>query len=206
MATALAQISRAPDLTAISAQRELLKRESTTAAGVRLPTLECGEVQGSLQSGVQLVNALHHIGHAEAARRLLIDLLCIAANHGVLQPFIDGGIGVHLLLHEMHDRLTIDGDVGLWIRMILRRRHALTISTAPTAVTVPATRPAGELLSMRQQAVLRLIGQGHSNKQIARYLNLAPETVKSHVKHIFAKLGTQTRAQAVSCAAQRGLL
>ena len=204
MASVLADISLVPDPSAISVQRELLKLEFATVARAQLPTLV--DVHGSVHSGVQLVNTLQRIGHAEAARRLLIDLLCIGANHGVLQPFIDAGVGVHLLLREMHDRVTIDGDVGVWIRMIMRRRHALTIGTAPTPVTIPATRPAGELLSTRQQAVLRLIGQGHSNKQIARNLNLAPETVKSHVKHIFAKLGTQTRAQAVAYAAKRGLL
>ena len=39
-----------------------------------------------------------------------------------------------------------------------------------------------------------------SNKEIARTLTIAPETVKSHVKHIFTKLNVEKRAQAVSCA------
>jgi LuxR family transcriptional regulator, maltose regulon positive regulatory protein len=45
-----------------------------------------------------------------------------------------------------------------------------------------------------------------SNKEIARTLIIAPETVKSHVKHIFIKLGVEKRAQAVSHAQSLGLV
>jgi LuxR family transcriptional regulator, maltose regulon positive regulatory protein len=44
-----------------------------------------------------------------------------------------------------------------------------------------------------------------SNKEIARDLAIAPETVKSHVKNIFAKLNVEKRAQAVSRAQSLGL-
>ncbi len=52
-------------------------------------------------------------------------------------------------------------------------------------------------LSPRERSILGLIGQGQSNKEIARVLRIAPETVKSHVKNMFAKLGVERRAQAV---------
>jgi len=45
--------------------------------------------------------------------------------------------------------------------------------------------------------VLGLIAAGRSNKEIARILSIAPETVKTHVKHIFIKLNVEKRAQAV---------
>ncbi len=47
---------------------------------------------------------------------------------------------------------------------------------------------------------------GLSNKRIAQELQIAPETVKSHVKGIFIKLAVQTRAHAVSTAGALGLL
>jgi DNA-binding CsgD family transcriptional regulator len=53
-------------------------------------------------------------------------------------------------------------------------------------------------LTLRESNVLRLIAGGLSNKRIARHLDIAPETVKSHTKKIFAKLAAQTRAQAVA--------
>ena len=63
-----------------------------------------------------------------------------------------------------------------------------------------------ESLSGRERNVLELIGHGQSNKEIARDLGVTPETVKSHVKNIFAKLGVQRRAQAVSRAQSLGLI
>jgi LuxR family transcriptional regulator, maltose regulon positive regulatory protein len=50
-----------------------------------------------------------------------------------------------------------------------------------------------------------LIAEGLSNKEIARDLVIAPETVKSHVKNIFAKLNVEKRAQAVARAQSLGL-
>jgi LuxR family transcriptional regulator, maltose regulon positive regulatory protein len=61
-------------------------------------------------------------------------------------------------------------------------------------------------LSSREGAILKLIAQGLSNKEIARNLAIAPETVKSHVKRIFTKLGAEKRAQAVARAQSLGLV
>jgi LuxR family maltose regulon positive regulatory protein len=60
-------------------------------------------------------------------------------------------------------------------------------------------------LSARETDILKLIAEGLSNKEIARDLVIAPETVKSHVKNIFAKLNVEKRAQAVSRAQSLGL-
>jgi LuxR family maltose regulon positive regulatory protein len=51
-----------------------------------------------------------------------------------------------------------------------------------------------------------MIGQGFSNKLVARALEISPETVKSHVKHIFLKLEVSTRTQAVFLALSLELL
>lgn len=55
-----------------------------------------------------------------------------------------------------------------------------------------------DTLTERESEVLALISRGFSNKQIAQALDISPETVKSHVKHIFLKLAVNTRAEAVS--------
>jgi len=51
---------------------------------------------------------------------------------------------------------------------------------------------------LRETHILTLVAKGHSNKDIARSLGIAPETVKSHVKSIFAKLGVSGRVQAAT--------
>ncbi len=63
-----------------------------------------------------------------------------------------------------------------------------------------------EALTPREHSVLCSMSCGLSNKRIAQELQIAPETVKSHVKGIFIKLAVQTRAHAVSTAGALGLL
>ena len=61
-------------------------------------------------------------------------------------------------------------------------------------------------LTARERDVLAMISQGLSNKRIARALVISPETVKSHVKHIFLKLAVGTRTEAVFRAVSHELL
>ena len=61
-------------------------------------------------------------------------------------------------------------------------------------------------LSPRQHIILQLISRGHTNKGVAQRLGIAPETVKSHAKQIFVKLGAQSRLEAVMTALVLGLL
>jgi len=68
------------------------------------------------------------------------------------------------------------------------------------------SRRAGDPLTPRERGILTLIGNGLSNKRVARALEISPETVKSHVKSIFLKLAVSTRAEAVFRAGSLQLL
>jgi len=81
----------------------------------------------------------------------------------------------------------------------------LAARSASNGATQPSSS-AGDAITARERDVLSRIGQGHSNKRIARSLEISPETVKSHVKHIFSKLDVATRSAAVSRAVSLGLL
>lgn len=67
-----------------------------------------------------------------------------------------------------------------------------------------ASQANAALLTARQRDVLRLVGQGQSNKQIARVLNLSENTVKIHVASILRSLGAANRTEAVMLARQQG--
>ena len=61
-------------------------------------------------------------------------------------------------------------------------------------------------LSARQVEILRLVAQGNTNKEIARSLYISEATVKTHLVHVFGKLGAESRTAAVSIARAEGLL
>jgi NarL family two-component system response regulator LiaR len=61
-------------------------------------------------------------------------------------------------------------------------------------------------LTEREGDVLGLLARGHTNKEIAHALHIAEDTVKSHVRHILAKLGAQSRTQATLAAMRLGLV
>lgn len=77
---------------------------------------------------------------------------------------------------------------------------------APSIASALIRGPAAQRPSPRELEVLRLVARGAANKEIARTLLISETTVKTHLKHVFAKLGVETRAAAVVVAMERGLL
>ena len=73
------------------------------------------------------------------------------------------------------------------------------------AVAQPTTHPEDQL-SPREREVLRLLGHGLSNKQIAAQLGMAEKTARAHVSSILQKLGFAGRTQAALYARERGLV
>ena len=63
-----------------------------------------------------------------------------------------------------------------------------------------------EALSGREVEILRLVGEGMSNREIADQLNLSRYTVESHAKRIYRKLAVSSRMMAVHAARERGIL
>ena len=80
---------------------------------------------------------------------------------------------------------------------------------APAVLSLVMSRmraPAAETLSDREVEVLRLVARGASNKEAARELFISETTVKTHLSHIFTKLGVDDRTAAVTVALDRGIL
>lgn len=92
------------------------------------------------------------------------------------------------------------------VRDLARGRAALEPAVAARLLERMSEAERGEELSGRELEVLRLLVAGSSNKAIAAQLGLSENTIKSHISHIFGKLGVQSRAEAVGVALQRGLV
>ncbi|MCP3819216.1 response regulator transcription factor [Streptomyces sp. A3M-1-3] len=67
-------------------------------------------------------------------------------------------------------------------------------------------RTPAQALTKRELEVLQLVGDGLSNQQISKRLFLSQATVKSHLVHIYAKLGVDSRTAALAAAATRRLI
>jgi DNA-binding NarL/FixJ family response regulator len=73
-------------------------------------------------------------------------------------------------------------------------------------LTAASERDAIEILTPRENEVLRLLALGSSSAEIAQELVISPRTVGTHVQHILAKLGVENRTQAAAHAFRAGLV
>ncbi len=90
--------------------------------------------------------------------------------------------------------------LGAWVTLRLMRR-----SPAGSVAADPATSKRLKI-SERELEVLALIAAGSSNKEIARSLEVSPNTVKTHVTRLFEKLGAKRRTQAILRARELGVI
>ena len=94
-----------------------------------------------------------------------------------------------------------DGDALRFVNGLLEQLRERLRSPSKSAVA----RPRDELTA-RERSIVEFIARGRSNKEIARELGVAPETIKTHLKRIFQKLSAESRAQAVVRAQSLGML
>jgi DNA-binding NarL/FixJ family response regulator len=97
------------------------------------------------------------------------------------------------------------GDLLRAVRAAARGEAALSPSVA-TRLLGQVRAPAQEPLSQRELEVLELVARGATNREAAAKLFISEATVKTHLLHIYAKLGVSDRAAAVAEGFQRGLL
>ncbi len=77
---------------------------------------------------------------------------------------------------------------------------------APAAAAKLAERVTRVQLTPRELSSLRLMADGKANKEIAADLGISERTVKTHLGHLFEKLGVTSRTEAVKVATRRGLV
>ena len=110
-------------------------------------------------------------------------------------------------------RVTMQG--GTLLQPVVATKLLRHIEQQPQLQHVPQQRqeqerqsspPLIEMLTERELEVLHLLAQGMPNKEIATHLVISERTAKFHVSSIMGKLGATNRTEAVSIAAQKGLL
>jgi DNA-binding CsgD family transcriptional regulator len=163
-------------------------------------------VRGLASSGPAVVDA----GRAER------ELLGALREHGEMTP-TTAAMLTPLPAAEaakMLEKLAREGHLEAKVRdgaiaYALRKSDRLVLSGLPQQTTeedILAEPTPTEPLSGRELAVLKLLGAGRTNKDIAQELFIAQGTVKAHVASVYRKLGVHSRAEAVSRAKDLGLL
>ena len=113
-----------------------------------------------------------------------------------MRVFVDLGAPMRHLL----GRAAAAGAGGAAVERLL----AAFGDTPPAAAS--AVAPLAEPIRERELDVLRCIAAGMSNPEIAAQLHLSPNTVKTHVRNLYAKLGVEKRTQALRRARELGLI
>jgi DNA-binding NarL/FixJ family response regulator len=145
-------------------------------------------------NGVTAIGALRERG---IAARVLV-LTTYDTDSDVL-PAIEAGATGYLLKDVPRDELFRA------VRAAARGEAVLSPSVA-TRLMGQLRSPAKEPLSQRELEILRLIARGFTNREAAAHLFISEATVKTHLLHVYTKLGVNDRAAAVAAAFDRGLL
>ncbi len=132
-------------------------------------------------------------GEFPAAR---IIMLSMSAGDGDIQRALRAGAAAYLLKSMSKD------DILTVIRAVHDGRKHIPVEVAARL----AEHLGDENLTPRELEVLRLIRDGHRNKQIADELRIAEATVNFHIRNLVDKLGANDRTHAVMIAIRRGLL
>lgn len=164
--------------------------------------IECARSIGAnLHLTILFVNRsklLFIAGQRESAVSDLVEALTIAAPESMRGPFIHDHSILPLLravLRHTHD-VFIDVLVIDFTQSVINDLSKMNISKSEFDDLI---------LSRREQEVLAELAHGRSNKEIARILDMTEHTVKFHLKNIYTKLKTNTRAKAVIEAKRLGL-
>ncbi len=163
-------------------------------------------------SVIQALN-LQALGDDTEALAVLEQVLARAESEKYVRIFVDEGAPMADLLREVRGRGIAPAyvqkllDAFLVQESVVQVIRRMPVSRLFTELdSGRRTLPYVEALSSREMEVLHLISSGASNEEIAQKLFVSVNTVKTHIKNIYGKLGARNRTQAVATARDLNLL
>ena len=149
---------------------------------------------------------------SKEAQRLACPSLIFHARHDQAFPFDEGRRlaalipGSRFVPVESENHVPLESDPQ-WPALLQEVKTFLGFDeSAPTLSSNRVIHSNAPVLTPRQIEVLRLVGQGQTDKQIARSLGLSPRTVEMHTARAMTAMGCHTRAEAVHKATSAGWL
>ncbi|HEY5879877.1 MAG TPA: LuxR C-terminal-related transcriptional regulator [Nakamurella sp.] len=159
-----------------------------------------GQARDQVAAAVQQVALLERAAHRLAAERTLVQVLGRIATTGLRRTVLDGGPEVADVLHRLLDHAQSDAWADAHPEVPREWLAGLVAELGESCAVAPTT------LNARELAILRMVGSGRSNQQIANSMTVTVNTVKWYLKNIYTKLGATNRTEATAIARQEGLL
>jgi len=136
------------------------------------------------------------------SRQHLMQALTLGHRLGLLRSLLDAHDDAALLIREVLEENNLNPVLAFYAERLQAGAASLTIRQQPLLQPQVASSAAEmdprSLLSERETDIVRLLMDAMPNKRIARALELSPETVKWHLKNIYAKLKVTSRDEAVA--------
>jgi DNA-binding NarL/FixJ family response regulator len=148
--------------------------------------------------GVDGVEATRRIVRGDGATSVVV-LTSFSDRERITEALDSGAVGY--LLKESEAAEVVAG-----VRAAARGASPIDPRVAMTLVQERRSGATTEGLTDREREVLALVGAGVPNKQIAQRLGISPKTVKSHMTHIFRRIGVGDRFEAAMWARRHGLV
>ena len=157
----------------------------------------------ALQVGIDLAVLHVRLGSSTKAYDLLRQLMSWGAEANMPGFVLDHDRRIVPILLQARDAGVFDDhrDALQFVNRLLDQ-----LRERPRLSSRSVAERSREELTARERAIIEFIAKGRSNKEIARELGVAPETIKTHLKRIFQKLSAESRAQAVVRAQSLGML
>jgi LuxR family maltose regulon positive regulatory protein len=157
----------------------------------------------ALRVGIDLAVLHVRLGSSTKAYDLLRQLMSWGAEANMPSFVLDHDRRILPILLQARDAGVFDDHQDA-LQFVNRLLDQLRERPRPSSRSV--AERSREELTARERAIIEFIAKGRSNKEIARELGVAPETIKTHLKRIFQKLSAESRAQAVVRAQSLGML
>jgi LuxR family maltose regulon positive regulatory protein len=188
---------------------ERTERVIHEAVGLLERLLKAAQEGGRTGSAIEilLLQALAHHAQDDLPRALesLERALALAEPEGYVRIFVDEGPPMEALLREATKHGIASNPVRHYVRQ-LRSAFAKAAPLGKAARRDSVTQPLFEPLTERELEVLGLLGTELSGPEIARELVVSLNTMRTHTKNIYSKLGVNSREAAVRRAEELDLL
>ncbi|MGB5276967.1 MAG: LuxR C-terminal-related transcriptional regulator, partial [Gammaproteobacteria bacterium] len=180
-----------------SGSQESLQNAIRLLGEIRQQNEACRFTCQTIEVAVLQSMMLEKQGHSDAALAALEEAVTMAQAGGWIRPFVELGRP----MVELLERLAAHNGGTDFLHRVRKTCVAMSARTTGTAAGTRTSGTAGESwsiepLTRRELDILELLVERLQNKEIASRLSVSPETVKTHLKHLYQKLDVNNRREA----------